>query len=254
MIHGLGPNKESHLYLDQFMPNDIDWKELHDEVCRGIAYSKWQKIFVSSGVHDDWAKNEITTYMKNIDMYLSPNQLKVFQEFKTLERKIKYLNALLPQPHPFWLIFLRENKRIEFTRVQNKAVANDCEWTDDANHFPKLKKLIDKMPFESYGRVILFMTEANNQTVPHYDAGSQEQRKTKPSDDFIWFTTKPNSKSVFVMDDTTHEKYYPDPSKKFVWFNEMDFHGTEPVPHFSFAIRIDGKFKAEVKETLYGKN
>ena len=107
------------------------------------------------------------------------------------------------------------------------------------------------MPFESFGRVIFFMTEANNQTVPHYDAGSLEQRLTKENDDFIWFTTKPNSKSVFVMDDTTLEKTYAEHDKKFVWFNEMDFHGTDPVPHFSFAIRIDGKFKPGLKEMLY---
>lgn len=251
MILGLGPNKRTHLYLDEFIPGEIDWNELHDEVCRGIAYSKWQKIFVSSGVHEAWADKEISTYIKALEKHLTPQQIIVFKSFPRLEQKLKYLNALIPQPHPFWLIFLRENKMVEPTRIANKSVASDSHWTDDIQYFPKLKALIETMPFESFGRVIFFMTEANNQTVPHFDAGSLEQRLTKENDDFIWFTTKPNSKSVFVMDDTTLEKTYAEPDKKFVWFNEMDFHGTDPVPHFSFAIRIDGKFKPGVKEMLY---
>ena len=74
----------------------------------------------------------------------------------------------------------------------------------------------------------------------------------KPHDDFIWFTTKSESKSVYVMDGDTHEKMYPDPDKKFVWFNEMDYHGTEAVPHFSFSIRIDGKFLPELRESITG--
>jgi outer membrane lipoprotein-sorting protein len=76
------------------------------------------------------------------------------------------------------------------------------------------------------------------------------QRNTKKPDDFIWFTTKPGTKRMFVMDGETKERYYADSSKKFVWWNEMDYHGTEAVSHFSFSIRIDGKFKPEITEAL----
>lgn len=236
-------------YLDDYM-GDIDWETLHNEVCLGIAKAEWNKKFVSSGVHKHWAEQEITTTFVNLKDRLTDDQLKMFVSLNSTDEKIKFLSALTHTPHPFWVIFLRWNKRVEQTGVYNKATPEDCFWTPNAKLFPSLVKLIESMPFEGIGRVMFFMTEANNQTVPHYDVANDAQRAEKPHDDFIWFNTKPNSKGIFVMNGETLEKVYPDPTKKFVWWNEMDFHGTDPVDHFSFSIRIDGKFKPEVKAKL----
>lgn len=248
-ILGLDSNHTPFKYLDDYItaPN---WTALHNEVSLGIAKAEWSKKFVSSGVHKQWAEQEITTTFLDLANRLTPEQLAIFRTLTETDEKIKFLNALTYQPHPFWLIFLRWNKRVEGTGVFNKANADDCHWTDNAKHFPKLIEFIESMPFESIGRVLFFMTEANNGTVPHFDVLNEEQRAVKPHDDFIWFTTKPDSKSVYVMDGDTLERTYPDPSKRFVWFNEMDYHGTEPVKHFSFSIRIDGKFKPEVRGQL----
>jgi len=250
-IIGLDSNNTPFKYLDKYVtaPN---WDQLHNEVCLGIARAEWSKRFVSSGVHTDWAEQEITTVVLDVENRLTPLQLETFRTLTTTDEKIKYLNALTYNPHPFWLIFLRNNKRVEGTGVFNKAVSADCEWTKNAELFPSLIKFIETLPFESIGRVLFFMTESNNSTVPHYDVLTEEQRKQKPNDDFIWFTTKQESKSVYVMDGETLERVYPNPTKKFVWFNEMDFHGTEAVKHFSFSIRIDGKFKPEVRKDLTG--
>ena len=248
-IIGLDSNHAPFKYLDDYIKVD-DWKKLHNEVSLGIAKAEWNKKFVSSGVHKQWAEQEITTTFLNLVSRLDPDQLAIFKTLTETDEKIKYLNALTYTPHPFWVIFIRNNKRIEMTGVYNKAKAEDCLWTENAKLFPMLVELINKMPFESIGRVMFFMTEANNLTVPHYDVLNDAQRAEKPHDDFIWFSTKPNSKGVYVMDGVTLEKAYPDPDKHFVWFNEMDYHGTDAVDHFSFSIRIDGKFKPEVREAL----
>lgn len=248
-IIGLDANHTPFKYLDEFVEAP-DWETLHNEVSLGIAKAEWNKKFVSSGVHKDWADEEITTTFLKLKDRLTEEQLKIFISLVSVDEKIKFLNALTYTPHPFWVIFLRWNRRVEKTGVYNKAVPEDCFWTENAKHFPSLVKFIESMPFEGIGRVILFMTEANNKTVPHYDVANDEQRAEKPHDDFIWLSTKPNSKGVYVMDGETFEKVYPDPTKKFVWFNEMDYHGTDPVNHFSFSIRIDGKFKPEVRAKL----
>lgn len=248
-IIGLNSQHIPFTYLDEYI-EPPDWETLHNEVCLGIAKATWSKKFVSSGVHTDWADQEITTIFLDLQNRLTVPQLEIFQSLKETDEKIKFLNALTYQPHPFWLIFLRWNKRVENTGVFNKAVAEDCFWTENAKHFPGLIKFIETMPFESIGRVLLFMTEANNKTVPHYDVLNEEQRAIKPHDDFIWFTTKPETKTIYVMDGETLDRTYADPSKQFVWWNEMDYHGTDAVPHFSFSIRIDGKFKSEVREQL----
>jgi hypothetical protein len=248
-ITGLDSNNTAFKYLDEFItaPN---WDKLHNEVSLGIAKASWNKKFVSSGVHTDWAEEEITTTFLDLENRLTPVQLATFKTLNETDEKIKYLNALLYTPHPFWVLFLRWNKRVEKTGVYNKAVAEDCFWTPNAEHFPTLVEFIKTLPFEGIGRVILFMTEANNKTVPHYDVLNEEQRAEKPNDDFIWFTTKSKSKGIYVMDGKTLEKTYPDSDKKFIWWNEMDYHGTDAVPHFSFSIRIDGKFKPQVRDAL----
>lgn len=245
-LSGLGKNKSPFLYFDDFIP-DIDWRELHAETSFGISQSTWHKKFVSSGVHNDWKNQEITPYMREAESNLSPLELEFYNRCKTIDEKIKYINALSPMAHPFWVIFLRNNKRIESSGIQNKAVSADCKWENDSHHFPLLVDLIEKMPFSEIGRVIIFMTEANNQTVPHFDGKLQHDR---PNDDFLWFTTAQGRKNIFVMDGETKEKTYSNTNRRFVWFNEMDFHGTDPVPEFSFSIRIDGKFRKDIKDLI----
>lgn len=252
-IIGLGKNKEPFLYFDSYI-EDIDWKKLHDEVCYGISQSHWHKKFVSSGVHEEWKELEIATKFQQLAEILDDDQIEIFKKFKTTDERIKFLTALTDVAHPFWLIFLRWNRRIESTGIYNKSVSEDCVWTEDALYFPYLKSIIEKMPFESIGRILIFMTESNNQTVPHFDVPTQQHREEKPNDDFIWFKTKDNSKNIFVYDEITKEKFYPEHGKRFVWFNEMDYHGTDPVPHFSFSIRIDGKFLPEVREQILNES
>lgn len=249
-ILGLGNNKLPFLYLDEYVNFDIDYSALNTEIAKGIATSAWNKRFVSSGVHDDWSEKEITPYIRKITEHLTTEQVKIFSSFKTTDEKLKFISCILPVPHPFWVIYLRNNKRIDSSGINNKSVAADCQWTEAANNFPTLVKLIKQLPFEGIGRVIIFMTESHNQTVPHYDAGSQKQREEKGNDDFVWFTTSPFAKKIFVMNGKTKEKIYSDPDKKLVWFNEMDYHGTDAVPFFSFSIRIDGKFLPSVKKKI----
>lgn len=249
-IIGLTPDKTPFLYLDDYLKSDINFESLNTEIAKGIAVSVWNKRFVSSGVHDDWSTKEITPYIRTMANHLTPEQIEIFSNFKTTDEKLKFISCIIPVPHPFWVIYLRNNKRIDPSGINNKSISEDCQWTENAKNFPTLVNVIKQLPFEGIGRVILFMTEANNDTVPHYDAGSQKQREEKGHDDFVWFTTSPFHKKIFVMDGETKEKIYSDPTKKLVWFNEMDFHGTDAVPFFSFSIRVDGKFIPEVKNKL----
>jgi len=245
-IKGLGKSKQPYQYLDEYVQMP-DWEKLHAEVCWGISQSEWNKKFVSSGVHADWAHQEITPFLMNWEKNLSVYEKEFFLKCATADEKLKFLTALKYIPHPFWSLFIRFNRRVERTGVRNKSVGADCDWTDNAQHFPTLVEFIKKLPFSEIGRVMLFMTEANNQTVPHYD---DIDNGSRPNDDFIWFTTKPGTKKIFVFDNDTKEKFYTAPDKKLVWFNEFDWHGTDPTDHFSFSVRIDGKFTPEVKKAL----
>lgn len=245
-MQGLDSNKTPFKYLDEFIKQP-DWTQLHADVCYGISQSQWNKRFVSSGIHPDYADQEITPYMQNIVENLNEYSIEKFETLKTTDERIKFLTAWGPVPHPFWLVYLRNNIRRERTGIFNKSIGADCEWTDNSRHFITLVEFIKSLPFSEIGRVVLFMTEARNPTLPHFDAAVRNER---PHDDFVWFTTKPNTKKMFVLDEDTGIRHYADQSRKFVWFNEMDYHGTESVDHFSFSVRIDGKFLPEIRRQL----
>jgi hypothetical protein len=252
MIKGLGTHKKPFIYLDEYCPT-VDWHKLHAEVSLGLAKSKWVKRFVSAGVHSDWEDQEIITHMmkKNISDYekdLYDTQLDPYDT----EAKIKYFMCVSDAVHPFWSCYLRLNKAVEKTRILNKAVGEDCYWTENAENFPSLIALISKLPFQSVGRVMLFLTESNNNTVPHFD--SIHEMSDKPNDDFIWFTTKHDYKKIYILDGETKEKFYPKENSKFIWFNEMDYHGTDSFPRFSFSVRIDGKFDEEIREKILNED
>lgn len=246
-ILGLGPHRKKFVYFDEFIPKNLNWEKLHSDVCYGISQSIWNKKFVSSGVHKNWEEHEITPYMRMAEQNLNSYEYDYYKNLKSVDEKIKYITALKYISHPFWLIYIRDNKRIESTGLINKHKSEDCNWTDNSKHFTSLIELTTKLPFKSIGRILIFLTESNNSTVPHFDGRYQNDR---PNDDFIWFTTKSSTKNIFIMDATTLEKHYPEEEKKFIWFNEMDYHGTDAVDHFSFSIRIDGIFDKEIKKSL----
>ena len=50
-IFGLGNEKKSFVYLDDYIDITVSWESLHNEISYGIAKSEWSKKYVSSGVH-----------------------------------------------------------------------------------------------------------------------------------------------------------------------------------------------------------
>jgi hypothetical protein len=235
-------------YLDDFC-SEVNWAEVHTDTVRGLAKVQWIKTVVSAGVHPDWATKELYTYLKEPEVYLTKQQLAVYKGLTNIEQEIKFLSMMTPLVHPFWLCFLRVNKAIEPTYHENKADAATCVDTPSMVYFPKLMSVIRKLPMKSIGRILIFMTEANNETVPHRDASVASQLE-RPNADFIWFQPQAqnaiDTKKIFIMSDDK-EKFYPDPSKKFVWFNELDYHGTEPSPTFSYSVRVEGVFNDLVR-------
>jgi hypothetical protein len=250
-IKGLGLKKEPFLYLDKFCP-DIDWDTFHADVSYGLASCQWVKRYVSAGVHPKWADKELSRYV--IEKKFTPYQYSLFDSIEPLntEKKIKFASLVTKGLHPFWSCYLRVNKPKERTGIANKSVSSDCEWTDNIKHFPSLMKLIEQMPFQEIGRVMFFITEPNNETVPHFD--DLPSNTPRQNDDFIYFSTmQDRPKRLYIMDPDTLEKFYPELNKKFIWFNEMDYHGTDPVDRLTFSVRIEGKFIHEIKNIINNK-
>lgn len=239
-------------YADDFISRQVNWGFLHAEMCAGLAVSTWEKKFVSAGIYESFKKQEITEAFSNPERVLNGASLRFFNELPTFESKLKYL-ALYSKDilHPFWLVFLRKNKVVESTAIINKATAIDCYDTEIRCKFPYLNRIIKDLPFKEVGRILVFITEPNNSTFPHFDAANEEQREGKKPDDFLWFTTK--DKRIYLFNEnggeSGNEKIFPQTDKRFLTWNEMCYHGTEPSPFLNFSIRVDGVFTDEFKTT-----
>lgn len=247
-IKGLGINNKPFLYLDEYCP-DIDWAKLHADTSYGLASCQWIKRFVSAGVHPDYREQEISTH--TLEKRFTDYERQLFDgiDRRDTEKRIKFAALTTTGLHPFWSCFLRSNRVVDFTGISNKHRAEDCYWTDNAQNFPELMSVIERLPFSEIGRVMCFITEPNNQTVPHFD--DSLVAPARPNDDFIYFSTlRGDHKKIYVMDPDTMNKYYPEPDKNFLWFNEMDYHGTDPCPRLTFTVRVEGVFLPEIKQQI----
>lgn len=249
MIKGLGVNKKPFLYLDEYCPT-IDWSRLHADISRGLANCQWVKRFVSAGVHPAYRDKEISTYTVN-KLFSNDYERSIFESFsgRETEKRIKFAALTTTGLHPFWSCFIRLNRVVDVTGISNKHKSSDSDWTENAQHFPELLSLIEQMPFSEIGRVMCFITEPHNETVPHFD--DSLVAPPRPNDDFIYFSTlKSDHKKIYVMDGETMERHYPESDKNFLWFNEMDYHGTDSCSRLTFTVRIEGVFLPEVKQKL----
>ena len=131
-------------------------------------------------------------------------------------------------------------KQDHYTR---KHLDAHCEFTDNAKYFPKLLEFINNAPFKEYGRIEIFVCDANNGVPEHTDAMDDDD-PNRPPGDFLWFTPRGNDKKFYVWDDKGNKHY----ASHISWFNERDPHGSDPVPYSTYSIRVDGIFKDEFRE------
>lgn len=120
--------------------------------------------------------------------------------------------------------------------------------TDSANivHFPSLMGFVDRLPFVSYGRVLLFLTEHGQSLHVHSDINENE-REDDLRMDFIWISSSMD-KNFFIYDPITDTRHPVESRSAF--FNVKDFHGTLPASSYSYSLRVDGWFTEAFREKI----
>ena len=107
------------------------------------------------------------------------------------------------------------------------------------DEFPKIKKMITDLPFEHTGRIMFIFSKIGEEIVTHFDHDWEEWRQ-----EMIWIRLNKN-KSIFV--DNTYIRGHS------CWFDSQKPHGTKS-DGYTISMRIDGKFKSEFRNKLFGKN
>lgn len=103
--------------------------------------------------------------------------------------------------------------------------------------FPILRDCIEKLPFSEIGRVVIYGSWAESRVACHRD--------TPPSKVYAHHINfNPGGyRPVYVYDPLTQTKHFLPPDFKFYAYNTSDYHGVDPISHFSYTVRVDGTYK-----------
>lgn len=123
------------------------------------------------------------------------------------------------------------------------------EWNSSIQHFPKLKKLIDSLPFVHFGIGLIFRSNEDSRLLIHRDSYARNHNLHH-----LNISLSKTNRKVFVYDALTKTKTYLDSQTRSYTFNETDLHGADPqFDHL--VLRIDGLFKDWVcRQLRYDEN
>ena len=242
----VGIEKKPYLSLEQLIKTDV-FLELQEELIQLLAIAPSLKVsyrhYMSLGVILPKALSkdieEITKYG-------------YFDKMSVLNRKDEYPKIL--QNHSSFLLryeHLKTKSWIQWS--EGIALKDSSSWNknrekkvnyheDIIPYTKKCRKLIDELPFEHHGRVILFSYPPNSILIPHKDSYMEPHQ-----DEFITLQFN-NREKFFIYDELQNKKHYI--NSKVFFYNDRDFHGLDPMPYWTFSLRIDGPFKESFKKNV----
>jgi hypothetical protein len=123
---------------------------------------------------------------------------------------------------------------------------NSDYWVDNldvSDKFPRLKKMISKLPFKNTARIFLIFTKKGCEIANHRDHPYDEWRH-----EMIWIRFS-DAKKFFVLEN--NQPIYIQGSS--CWFDSKKIHGTE-TDGYGVSLRVDGEFTDEFRKKLFGEN
>ena len=158
---------------------------------------------------------------------------------KEMQAMYKYayfaMGAVIPW---FFAVYLKKN---DF----GKKTLDQGQWTEAAKLFPNVVEYINRLPFKTIGRVLLFTTYPNAGVVTHRDSVVAEHR-----DHNINLFFAGGERPSFIWNEKTKEKIFLEKGARSYFFNNRDYHGVDPEPVFRYTLRVDGTFTDELCEEL----
>lgn len=102
---------------------------------------------------------------------------------------------------------------------------------------------VDRLPMARVDRIDLLGVDPHQYPIIHRDPWDD----VSPALEFIHITPR-GDRRVFVYDADEDEKHYLPPVA--ATFNNYDYHGADPLPHFSYSLRVEGRFDDALRSAL----
>ncbi len=233
-------------YLDMsHLASEETLNELDREIVLGLARSKTN--FLTIGKEYTFGIAEMNLYDPQFkDVGIAEAELEAWEieELRkmTFPERQQYLKYAKGAYFP-WAVC---NSLLTGSQWNDKMKSEGKVVTEEAKLlFPKLLKWCYGLPiFESIGRICIFGIDSSQHVTCHRDA---DPAKWKIDDELLMVSPRGNKK-FYLYDPVTKEKHFSQ-SKAFI-FHDLNYHGVDPTPYFTYNFRIDGTYTDEFRRSL----
>lgn len=229
---GLGPEGKSFVELDRYLDlSDLD--KVREEYWEGIGKPGNHLVhMVPFGLVPRRINNGekcLDSYLMNLSKYQKKVPPKAVENLGFHDMKRYYLNYF--NLTKSWRRVLHLRKPLPFYQ-KNEA----SDWNSSIENFPRLKKLIEGLPFKHMGIALIFRSNEDSPLIIHRDSYTRMH-----SSHHINISLSKESRKTFIYNSITKQREYLPNGIMSYTFNETDLHGADPqFDHL--VLRVDGRF------------
>jgi hypothetical protein len=237
-------NNQINLDLRPYL-NFESLKKLESQFVRGIVKS-WKHCKPTVFIREHCIDPDIVPLYEIVNYYENHHELfpshEFYDELVANDWLSSYLRFVEPVDYGSMSINLQYIKNSE-AWFKDRSDPSNCGRTDAYDNFPFLFDwLQENQIFETIGRCVIYVAEANMKGIVHYDIPKHGNLTN-----FIWISLD-NRKRLFVQDSVTKEKHYVD--SPITMFDDRNHHGVENTGYAAWSLRVDGFFTDEFKSRI----
>ncbi len=235
----------SHFLDMSHLVSDTLLKELDEEICKGLALAKDIPMSVGyehsrGDAHSDLYDHQFKDVKFAIDE-LTESEKETVKTMSNSE-KMRFIKIAKGGYFPWTLCY----SLLQGSNWNNKMDPESKIPTDEARDlFPKTLDWCFSLPiFKSIGRVCIFGIDPCQHVTCHRDLAPEKWTL----DDELLMVSPRGNKKFYIYDEQEKKKKFID-SKVFI-FHDLNYHGVDPSPFFTYSFRIDGMYSDSFRETI----
>ena len=221
--------------------------EIDREIVVGLAKTK--NAFLSVGHELTRGDAELSLYDHSFkDVGIAESELEPWElesmKSMTYSQQQKFLRYAKGAYHPWSVcVPLTPNSSWLFKmETENKAPTAEA-----LELFPKTLEFAYSLPiFKAIGRICIFGVDPGQHVTCHRDFDPEQWQI---NDELLMLSPR-GSKKFYVYDPSTKMKHYVSPNVKAYIFHDLNYHGADSLPYFTYTLRIDGLYTDEFRASL----
>lgn len=221
--------------------------ELDREIVVGLA--KTRNAFLSVGHELTRGDAELSLYdhsFKDVgiaEKELEPWELETMKSM-TYGQQQKFLRYAKGAYHPWSVCLPLTPNSMWLSKMETE---NKSPTPEAVELFPCTLEFVASLPiFKAIGRICIFGVDPGQHVTCHRDFDPDEWQM---NDELLMLSPR-GAKRFYVFDPRTKMKHYTSPEVKAYIFHDLNYHGADSLPYFTYTLRIDGIYTDEFRASI----